>query len=193
MHTDIYKSKAQQHSRLLIPFVHIHACMCMQYTCTHIQCTLVFIQAKSMCMPHLGTSNLPHMSSSQDCGGAHAHGLQTFGAYRMYAHADMCRVNTYTQVCIHVVHTHIFVWTQTCIVCTTFAHTHMFGMNIYIHVCIHVTHTQMFRFVRDACVCYSCVHIHIYAYIQMHANVYVSLNMFECLFLAHTHTLSLTP
>jgi len=111
MHTDIYKSKAQQHSRLLIPFVHIHACMCMQYTCTHIQCTLVFIQAKSMCMPHLGTSNLPHMSSSQDCGGAHAHGLQTFGAYRMYTHADMCRVNTYTQVCIHVVHTHIFVWT----------------------------------------------------------------------------------
>jgi len=69
----------------------------------------------------------------------------------------------------------------------------MFGMNIYIHVCIHVTHTQMFRFVRDACVCYSCVHIHIYAYIQMHANVYVSLNMFECLFLAHTRTLSLTP
>ena len=69
----------------------------------------------------------------------------------------------------------------------------MFGMNIYIHVCIHVTRTQMFRFVRDACVCYSCVHIHIYAYIQMHANVYVSLNMFECLFLAHTRTLSLTP
>jgi len=93
MQTDIYTSKAQQHSRLLIPFVHIHKCMCMQYICTHIQCTLVFIEAKSMCMPHLCTFNSPHMISSQDCGGAHAHGLQTFGAHRMHTHTNMCRMN----------------------------------------------------------------------------------------------------